>query len=83
MSYAYKKTGNPNPHRDNGAQPESVDTIEQQPKKAYSVREFCQAFGVSRSHAYNEMKAGRLKSRKSGRRCLIGIDDADDWFNGS
>lgn len=50
-------------------------------KKAYSVSEFCGVYGISRSKAYKEMKAGRLKSRNHGRR-LIGTDDADDWFNG-
>ncbi|EKS32671.1 helix-turn-helix domain-containing protein [Afipia clevelandensis] len=50
-------------------------------KKAYRISEFCKVFGVSRSHVYNEIKAGRLKSRKKRGCRLIGVHDADDWFH--
>lgn len=62
---------------------ESENTSSHRPvlqKKAYRIAEFCKVYGVSRSHVYNEIKSGRLKSRKRGCR-LIGVDDAENWFN--
>lgn len=49
-------------------------------KVAFSVDEFCNAYGVRRNLAYDEMKAGRLKFRKAGRRTLIPKTDADTWL---
>ena len=50
--------------------------------QAYDVRSFCTAYGISRSFAYVEIKAGRLKTLKAGRRTLIPRQAADDWLNG-
>jgi len=47
---------------------------------AYSVDTFCQVYGVRRNLAYDEMKSGRLKFRKAGRRTLIPKADADAWL---
>jgi hypothetical protein len=49
-------------------------------QRAYSIPDFCAAYGVGRSLAYAEIKAGRLKIRKAGRRTIIGLEDAEDWF---
>jgi excisionase family DNA binding protein len=59
----------------------SDENDKKQPKKAYSVDEFGKLYGISRSRAYDEMKEGRLKFRKCGRRRLIGADDAEGWWN--
>ncbi len=83
MAYEDKKTKQQDQKQDDGTCPDSVAKDQAPQKKAFSVREFCAAYGVSRSHAYNEIKAGRLKSHNPGRRRLIGIDDADDWFDRS
>ena len=47
--------------------------------KAYRVKDFCKAYGVSRSFAYNEMKAGRLKYFKVGSMRLISYEAAEEW----
>lgn len=48
--------------------------------RAFSVAEFCARYGISRTHAYSEMKHGRLHSKKSGKRTLISCSDAEDWL---
>lgn len=48
---------------------------------AYTVKTFCQAFGVKRTFFYEEVKAGRLQTRKVGtRKVLIRKVDADAWL---
>ena len=49
--------------------------------RAYTIPDFCRSFGVSRSFAYREISAGRLKTRKAGRRTLILREDASAWLN--
>jgi excisionase family DNA binding protein len=50
-------------------------------KLAYTVNEFCKAFGVSRTHFYEQTKSGLLKVRKAGRRTLVRAEDAKEWLN--
>ena len=47
--------------------------------EALSIAEFCQRYGVGLTKAYNEINAGRLLARKSGRRTLILSTDAQRW----
>ncbi|MBI1366992.1 MAG: DNA-binding protein [Alphaproteobacteria bacterium] len=47
--------------------------------QAYRVLDFCKAHGVSRSFAYLEMKAGRLKFFNVGRMRLISREAAEEW----
>jgi excisionase family DNA binding protein len=42
-----------------------------QPKLAYSVKETVGLTGISRARLYKEIKAGRLRIVKSGKRTLI------------
>lgn len=49
--------------------------------QAYDIRSFCAAYSVSRSFAYLEIKAGRLRPLKAGRRTLIPRQAAEDWLN--
>lgn len=49
--------------------------------QAYDIKSFCKAFNVSRSFVYEEMKAGRLKAVKVGRRTLIPRANALAWLN--
>lgn len=48
--------------------------------QVYSLDSFCAAYHVSRSYAYMELKAGRLKASKAGDRTLIRVADAERWF---
>jgi hypothetical protein len=47
--------------------------------QAYSLKSFCKAHCISRSFAYLEIKAGRLKPFKAGRKTLISREAADGW----
>jgi excisionase family DNA binding protein len=49
-------------------------------KRASTIEDFCARFGVGRTLVYAEIKAGRLRAKKVGRRTLIGHDDAEEWF---
>lgn len=51
-----------------------------QQKRGLSVEEFCEIYDVGRSSAYVEIRAGRLKARKVGKRTIIAVDDAEEWF---
>lgn len=48
--------------------------------KAYSIEAFCKTFSVGKTLTYAEIKAGRLKIAKIGRRTVIPADAADVWF---
>lgn len=50
-------------------------------KFAYRISEFCRAFGIGRTKAFDEIKAGRLKVRKAGRITLIRTEDAKAWLD--
>lgn len=45
-----------------------------------SIDEFCQRYGPGRTKAYEELKSGRLRERKIGKRTIIAEDDAEDWL---
>jgi hypothetical protein len=47
--------------------------------QAYDIKSFCRAHGISRSFAYLEIQAGRLKRFKAGRRTLISREAAEAW----
>lgn len=49
--------------------------------QAYPLPDFCRAFGIGRTKAYEEIQAGRLKARKSGVRTIILAADAEAWVN--
>ena len=61
---------------------EPTDHQQQNPtvRLVLSIPEFCQSVGLSRSAVYLEIKAGRLRPRKCGRRTLIPIDEAHRWI---
>ena len=46
-----------------------------------SLAQFCQSYGVGRTTAYGEIKKGRLRARKCGKRTIITEDDGDEWLN--
>jgi excisionase family DNA binding protein len=43
-------------------------------------RDFCERYNVGRTTVHQEIKEGRLKARKAGRRTLIGNEDAQAWW---
>jgi excisionase family DNA binding protein len=47
------------------------------PPRAYSVKDFCKAFGLSRSTAYNLRADGRLRTVRIAGRRLIPADAAE------
>lgn len=50
-------------------------------KAAYTVAEFCAAHGVGKSLVFEEIAAGKLRTKKAGRRTLIRVDDARAWLD--
>jgi len=49
-------------------------------ERALSVDQFCDRYGIGRTTAYAEIKLGRLKAIKVGRRTLISFDAAEEWL---
>jgi hypothetical protein len=48
--------------------------------RAMSVSEFSERYGPGRTTIYQEIKLGRLRARKCGKRTFITEDDAEDWL---
>jgi excisionase family DNA binding protein len=48
-------------------------------REAISVTEFCSHYDVCRDTFYNEIKRGRLRARKLGKRTLVLKADAQAW----
>ena len=49
-------------------------------KEAYTVNEFCDAFGVGKTFAYQEINSGRLKTAKVRKRRIIPVPAAREWL---
>jgi hypothetical protein len=49
-------------------------------KRAFSVAEFCERYGIGRTSAYEEIAAGRLQVAKAGKRTLVSADAAESWL---
>jgi hypothetical protein len=63
--------------------PRKISEVEQQRRarqRAMSIAEFCENYGPGRTKAYEELKSGRLRGRKIGKRTIIAEDDAEDWL---
>jgi excisionase family DNA binding protein len=50
-------------------------------QRAMTVLDFCQRYRIGRTKTYEEINAGRLKARKSGRRTVIVEEDAEEWLS--
>lgn len=50
-------------------------------KFALSVNDFCRACSIGRSTFYEEVKAGRIRILKAGKRTLIASSEAQRWLN--
>lgn len=49
-------------------------------RRAFTIPEACKICGIGRSSLYSEMKSGRLKASKVGRRTIIRSSDLDAWL---
>lgn len=47
---------------------------------AYSISAFCQATGIGKTRAYQEIGSGRLRALKVGRRTLVTRAAAEAWL---
>lgn len=47
---------------------------------AYTVNEFCAAHGIGRTTFYAELKAGRIRVVKCGRKTLVPKTENDAWL---
>lgn len=56
-----------------------MSRTEDQPKLSYSVAEFARLTSLSKAQTYIEIKAGRLQTRKAGRRTLVTAEEARRW----
>ena len=49
-------------------------------RRAYTVRQFSEAFSLSRATVYNLISRGEIEARKVGGRTLIPAESAESWF---
>jgi excisionase family DNA binding protein len=49
-------------------------------QRAMSLAEFSNRYGPSRTKTYEEIRCGRLRAIKCGKRTLITEDDAEGWL---
>jgi len=48
-------------------------------KEAFCVREFCTRYGICRDTFYSEVKRGRLRALKLGKKTVVLKRDAETW----
>ena len=48
-------------------------------KEAFAVREFCDRYGICRDTFYAEVRRGRLRALKLGKKTIILKSDAEAW----
>ena len=48
-------------------------------KEAFSIREFCARYGICRDTFYRELRRGRLRATKVGRKTIVLRPDAEVW----
>ena len=50
-------------------------------KEAFAVAEFCDRYGICRDTFYSEVKRGRLRALKLGKKTIVLKSDAEAWRN--
>jgi excisionase family DNA binding protein len=50
------------------------------PVRAYSVPQICELAGVGRTHLYAQIKEGKLKALKCGRRTIVLDEELRRWL---
>jgi excisionase family DNA binding protein len=48
-------------------------------REAFAVREFCARYGICRQTFYDEIRRGRIKAVKLGKKTMILRADAETW----
>jgi excisionase family DNA binding protein len=48
-------------------------------REAFAVREFCARYGICRQTFYDEIRRGRIKAVKLGKKTMILRADAEAW----
>lgn len=56
-------------------------TIHPENRGALTVDEFCGWAAIGRNKFYEEVKSGRIKLRKVGRKSVVTMTDAIEWLN--
>lgn len=49
--------------------------------EALTVKQFCNSYGIGQTKFYEEVSAGRLEARRSGRRVLVTREAAAAWLS--
>ena len=49
-------------------------------QRAMSIARFSEDYAIGRTKAYEELRSGRLRGRKIGKRTIISQDDAEAWL---
>jgi hypothetical protein len=49
-------------------------------QRAMSITRFSEDSAIGRTKAYEELRSGRLRGRKVGKRTIISQDDAEAWL---
>lgn len=52
----------------------------QHSREAYDLKSFSELFSIGRTKLYQEIKEGKLKILKVGRRTIITAQAADEWL---
>ena len=63
-----------------GMLPET-ETREGVRRGAMSIADFCRRYGIGRTTAYEQIKAGALRARKCGKRTIISDADAEEFLH--
>jgi hypothetical protein len=50
-------------------------------REAFAVREFCAHYGICRQTFYDEIRRGRLRALKLGKKTIVLRADAEAWRN--
>lgn len=58
----------------------SVNSTKGLVRRVYSIREFCEVFGVSRSTVYRLFANKSLTPLKLGTKTLIRANEAEEWL---
>lgn len=48
-------------------------------REAFAVREFCARYGICRQTFYDEIRRGRLRALKLGKKTVVLRADAEAW----
>lgn len=62
-------------------EPNKLDKAPGRAQGALSILDFCRWAAIGRTAAYEELKAGRLRARKCGRRTIIPMTEAERWLS--